>query len=132
MTSARNLSERETQRIFNALSSDVRRQILTHLSGSSLTSGEIAARFDMAKPSVSQHLAILEEARLVSRVKRGQFVHYALDGDTLSQALTTFVQDLVPASPPPAPAKKEGRSRAKPAEPKIENAGQMSLLDIDG
>lgn len=132
MTSAKSLSERATQRIFNALSSDVRRQILAHLSGSGLTSGEIAARFDMAKPSVSQHLAILEEARLVSRTKRGQFVHYALAADTLSQALTTFVQDLVPAPPAPAPAKKEGRGKAKPAEPKVENVGQMSLLDMDG
>ena len=53
-----------SSRVFHALASDPRRMMLVHLSQSTLTAGEIAARFDMAKPSISQHLSILENAEL--------------------------------------------------------------------
>ena len=50
-----------TGKIFDALASPVRRKILAYLSATSLTAGEIAARFDISKPSLSKHLAILEK-----------------------------------------------------------------------
>ena len=54
------LETQRMQRVFEALSSSPRRKILAYLSASSLTAGEIAARFNMSKPSVSQHLGILD------------------------------------------------------------------------
>ena len=63
------------QRVFEALSSTVRRKILAYLAHAELTAGEIAARFSISKPAVSQHLAILENAGLVTSEKRGQYVH---------------------------------------------------------
>ncbi|MEZ0260411.1 MAG: helix-turn-helix domain-containing protein, partial [Alphaproteobacteria bacterium] len=45
-----------TEKIFEALSSPVRRKILAYLSATSLTAGEIAKRFDITKPSLSKHL----------------------------------------------------------------------------
>ncbi len=98
------------QRVFNALSSQPRRKILAYLSASSLTAGEIAERFDMAKPSISQHLAVLETAGLITKEKRGQFVHYALVGNNLVNTLNGFVQEVCPVS---RPLKKESQARAK-------------------
>ena len=62
-------------RVFEALSSTVRRKILAYLSATDLTAGEIAERFDISKPSVSKHLSILEAAGLIRSERRGQFIN---------------------------------------------------------
>lgn len=92
------------EKIFEALASTPRRKILAYLSEADLTSGEIAARFEMSKPAISKHLQILENAGLVSSVKRGQFVHYALVRENLVNTLNGFVQNVCPVS---GPLKKE-------------------------
>ena len=88
------------QRIFEALSSTVRRKILAYLAHADLTAGEIAARFDISKPAVSQHLSILEAAGLVKGDKRGQFVHYSLVRESLVNTLNDYVQEVCPVSNP--------------------------------
>ena len=60
------------QRVFEALSSPVRRKILAYLAHADLTAGEIAAKFEISKPAVSQHLSVLEVAGLVTSEKKGQ------------------------------------------------------------
>ena len=50
-------------RTFDALSSPVRRRILAYLSKTSLTSSEIADRFEMTKPAISKHLGDPGERR---------------------------------------------------------------------
>lgn len=97
------------QRIFQALSSQVRRKILAYLSHSSLTAGEIASRFEMSKPSVSQHLSVLETAGLIAGEKRGQYIHYSLVEDSLVNTLNGFVQDVCPVS---RPLKRESKARS--------------------
>ena len=91
---------RAMQRVFEALSSTVRRKILAYLAHAELTAGEISARFDISKPAVSQHLTILEAAGLVQSEKRGQFVHYRLAPDNLVNTLNDFVQEVCPVSKP--------------------------------
>lgn len=98
------------EKIFDALSSSVRRKILAYLSATSLTAGEIAARFDITKPSMSKHLGILENAGLVRREKKGQFVHYSLVSDHLVNTLNGFVQEVCPVA---RPLKNESRKLAK-------------------
>jgi ArsR family transcriptional regulator, arsenate/arsenite/antimonite-responsive transcriptional repressor len=88
------------QRVFEALSSTVRRKILAYLAHAELSAGEIASRFDMSKPSVSQHLSVLEAAGLVVSEKRGQFVYYRLVSDNLVNTLTEFLQEVCPVSRP--------------------------------
>lgn len=88
------------QRVFEALSSTVRRKILAYLANTELTAGEIASRFEMSKPAVSQHLSILEAAGLVESEKRGQFVHYRLTPDNMVNTLNDFVQEVCPVSKP--------------------------------
>lgn len=88
------------QRVFEALSSPVRRKILAYLSHTGLTAGEIAARFEISKPAVSQHLTVLENAGLVTSEKKGQFVHYSLAPENLTNTLNGFVQEVCPVSKP--------------------------------
>lgn len=101
------------QRVFHALSSAPRRRILAYLSASSLTAGEIADRFSMSKPAVSQHLSILEAAGLVMREKQGQFVHYSMVENNLVNTLNGFVQEVCPIG---RPIRKESQALAKAKE----------------
>ncbi len=97
------------QRVFEALASAPRRRILAYLAHASLTAGEIAARFDMSKPSISQHLGILENAGLIAKERRGQFIHYSIVPNNLANTLNGFVQDVCPVA---RPIKKESRQIA--------------------
>jgi len=88
------------QRVFEALASAPRRKILAYLSHAELSAGEIAARFDMSKPAVSQHLSVLENAGLIASEKRGQYVYYRLVPDNLTNTLNSYVQEVCPVSRP--------------------------------
>ena len=88
------------QKVFEALASTVRRKILAYLSESELTAGQIAERFDISKPAVSQHLNVLQNAGLVESEKRGQFVHYRLVRENLTNTLNSYVQEVCPVSRP--------------------------------
>ncbi|MDP3378692.1 MAG: ArsR family transcriptional regulator [Brevundimonas sp.] len=68
-----------------------------------------------AKPAVSQHLSVLENAGLVTSEKKGQFVHYSLVADALANTLNGYVQEVCPVS---RPLKMESAAlAAKPARP---------------
>jgi ArsR family transcriptional regulator, arsenate/arsenite/antimonite-responsive transcriptional repressor len=86
----------DIENVFAALASTPRRRILAYLAETSLTASEIAARFDMTKPSLSKHLKILEHAGLVKSDKRGQFVHYSLAHDNLLGTLHNFLATFCP------------------------------------
>jgi DNA-binding transcriptional ArsR family regulator len=62
-----------------ALADPTRQQIVTMLSKGALSSGEIAKRFDMTAPAVSQHLRTLREAKLVRVRAEAQKRIYELD-----------------------------------------------------
>ncbi len=85
-------------KIFEALASTPRRKILAYLSETELSAGEIAARFEMTKPSLSKHLKILETAGLIIGEKRGQYVFYRLEGNKLANTLSSFMQAVCPVS----------------------------------
>jgi DNA-binding transcriptional ArsR family regulator len=51
-----------------ALSDPTRQRIVEMLAAGALSSGEIAGRFELSPPAISQHLKTLKQARLV-RVK---------------------------------------------------------------
>jgi ArsR family transcriptional regulator, arsenate/arsenite/antimonite-responsive transcriptional repressor len=101
------------QKVFEALASSVRRKILAYLSESELTAGQIAERFEISKPAVSQHLTILQNAGLVESEKRGQFVHYRLVRENLANTLNGYVQEVCPVS---RPLKKESKALSAAAK----------------
>ena len=62
-----------------ALSDPTRQRIVEMLAAGALSSGEIAGRFELSPPAISQHLKTLKQARLVSvRVDRQKRI-YSLD-----------------------------------------------------
>jgi ArsR family transcriptional regulator len=88
------------QKVFEALASTPRRKILAYLAHAELSAGEIASRFEMSKPAMSQRLSVLENAGLVASEKRGQFVFYRLVAANLANTLNTYVQEVCPVSRP--------------------------------
>lgn len=102
------------QSVFQALASAPRRKILAYLAHAELSAGDIASRFSMSKPAVSQHLSVLENAGLVSSEKRGQFVYYRLLPDAVANVLNGYVQQVCPIS---RPLKSESRALADQGRP---------------
>jgi DNA-binding transcriptional ArsR family regulator len=101
-------------KIFEALASAPRRQILAYLSEAELTTTQLAERFAMSTPAISRHLSILENADLVSGERRGQFVMYRLNRDKLVNHLTGYAFELCPVG---RPLKRESRQIAKKKKP---------------
>ena len=56
--------------VLKAIAEPRRREILRLVSGGELTAGEIAARFDVTRPAISQHLTILRNAGLLDGAPR--------------------------------------------------------------
>jgi DNA-binding transcriptional ArsR family regulator len=74
-----------TDRVFAALANPTRRDILDLLLGGELTVLALAERFDMARPSVSEHLKVLRDCGLVAEDKHGRFRHYRVDPEPLQE-----------------------------------------------
>ena len=97
-------------KIFEALASAPRRQILAYLTEAELSTSELAERFSMTAPAISRHLSVLEQADLVTSERKGQFVLYKLNTDNLVNSLTGYAFELCPVG---RPLKKESRAMAK-------------------
>jgi DNA-binding transcriptional ArsR family regulator len=57
--------------MLRALADGTRRQILTLVLHEERTAGDIAARFAMSRPGVSQHLGVLLDSKLISVRREG-------------------------------------------------------------
>jgi DNA-binding transcriptional ArsR family regulator len=79
--------------VFKALASPVRREILSRLSHGDLNAGQIADGFDISKPSISNHLAILKRAGLISDERDGRTIIYRLN-ETIFQELMKWLIDF--------------------------------------
>ncbi len=66
----------EPQRVLDALSSPIRREILWLVWDQELPAGDVAAAFEVTAPTISQHLAVLRDAGLVEMRVDGNFRRY--------------------------------------------------------
>jgi DNA-binding transcriptional ArsR family regulator len=57
-----------------------------------MTAGELADRFDVSKPTMSAHFAVLREADLVDATKKGTTITYRLKLSVLEDALLGFAE----------------------------------------
>jgi len=80
--------------VFKALSDPTRREILRILSHGEKTAGELAEGFDMTKPSMSHHFAVLKEAGLIISRREGQQIWYRINS-TVAQDVIAWVMELV-------------------------------------
>lgn len=90
----------QVDKIFEALASATRRQILAYLSDAELSTSDLAGRFAMSAPAVSRHLSVLENAGLVTSSRQGQFVYYKLNPESLVNTLTGYAFEVCPVGRP--------------------------------
>lgn len=93
--------------VFKALSDPTRRRVLHLLRQGPMSAGDLADQFDVSKPTMSAHFAVLKEADLVHAEKVGKSVIYHLKLSVLEDALLGFVQsfDMGASSPEPSKGK---------------------------
>jgi DNA-binding transcriptional ArsR family regulator len=82
---------------FAAFAEPRRREILRLLSGGELSVGEIARRFEVTRPAISQHLRVLKEADLVSERRDGTKRLYRAKPETIAQ-LRAYLEEFWDAS----------------------------------
>jgi len=58
------------------------------------TVGEIAKKVRLPQPSVSQHLKVLKEARLVGNTRRGQEILYTVNASFMASLLKKLTTNL--------------------------------------
>jgi DNA-binding transcriptional ArsR family regulator len=80
--------------VFKALGDPTRRRILQLLKAQPLTAGEIADHFEVSKPTLSAHFAVLREAGLIGSEKSGKNVTYWLNASVLEETLLAFADAL--------------------------------------
>jgi DNA-binding transcriptional ArsR family regulator len=73
-------------RVFKALADPTRRAVLERLARAPASMTELARPFDMALPSFSQHLDVLEDCGIVVSSKEGRVRTYRLVPASLSKA----------------------------------------------
>jgi ArsR family transcriptional regulator len=78
--------------VFKALNDPTRREILQLLRDKEMTAGEIAEKFNMSWPSISHHLDLLKQAKLVMSEKEGQYIYYSLNTTVVDEILKWFIQ----------------------------------------
>ena len=71
--------------VFSALANPVRRKILMRLRSTPLGVSELASRFEIGRPAVSEHLQVLRRAGLIREEPRGRERYYHLDPRPLSE-----------------------------------------------
>ena len=70
---------------FEALADSTRRQIVEMLSQRELSAGEIAGKFEMSGPAISQHLKVLRESHVVNVRVAAQRRIYSIDPAGLAE-----------------------------------------------
>ena len=80
--------------VYRALSDPTRRRILAILRDGDLAAGDLAARFELAWPTVSGHLKVLRDADLVQADRHGTSISYHLNVSVLEEALASLMDAL--------------------------------------
>ncbi len=93
--------------VFKALSDPTRRRVLQLLRERPLSAGDLSDQFDVSKPTMSAHFAVLKEAGLVHGEKAGKSVIYHLQLSVLEDALLGFMQSFGTGADAPASINKE-------------------------
>lgn len=108
------LDDREVDRLFRALADATRRDVVRRTLVGEASISELAADYDMSFAAVQKHVAVLEEAGLVSKRQRGRerIIRGNLEQIARARALLVRLEDVwrsrfsqlddVLAEPPPA------------------------------
>jgi DNA-binding transcriptional ArsR family regulator len=83
--------------VFEAIAQPTRREILRLLAAGELSAGEIASRFAVTQPAISQHLRVLKETGLISERREAQRRLFSVRPEGLSD-LHGFLEEVLPPS----------------------------------
>ena len=77
--------------IFQAIADPTRRAILLLVATQSMTAGAIASNFDTARPTVSKHLQILTECKLLQQEQNGREIYYHINAKQMKE-VAAFIE----------------------------------------
>ena len=78
--------------IFRALADPTRRKVLQLLQRGPMGAGDLADHFQVTKPTMSAHFAVLVHANLIEAEKQGRAITYRLKMSVLEEALLGFAE----------------------------------------
>ena len=70
--------------IFKALADPTRRALFEKLAAGRMNASALRQGMSISQPAVSQHLAVLRQARLVREERQGRLVNYEIDPEGLA------------------------------------------------
>ena len=79
--------------IFQAIADPTRRSILLLLASQTMTAGAVAKRFDVARPTISKHIQVLNECDLIEANQKGREIHYQIKIDKIKE-IDMWVEQL--------------------------------------
>jgi DNA-binding transcriptional ArsR family regulator len=82
--------------VFDAIAQPKRREILRLLSAGELSAGQIASRFAVTQPAISQHLKVLKDVGLLSERREGTKRMLSVRAEGLVE-LHDFLAEVLPA-----------------------------------
>jgi DNA-binding transcriptional ArsR family regulator len=84
---------------FKALADPTRRKILRLLRNGPRTSGEIAEHFSSSWPTISRHLGVLRDAKLILAERNGQQIVYELNTTVFDDVVHHLLEWVRPSTP---------------------------------
>lgn len=94
-------TKKDQTSLFAALGDPTRRAIVRLLRAGSMGAGELAAEFDLSKPTLSHHFQVLRAAGLIRAERHGTRIVYTLQSNAIED-LTAAVFELLGAPLPGA------------------------------
>ena len=70
---------------FQAIADPTRRAILVLLATQAMSAGAIAENFNVARPTISKHIAVLNECDLITSNQKGREIYYELKIDKMKE-----------------------------------------------
>jgi DNA-binding transcriptional ArsR family regulator len=77
---------------FQAIADPTRRAILMLLAAQAMTAGAIADKFDVARPTISKHMQILNECELITSNQKGREIYYEIKVEKMKEIDTWLTQ----------------------------------------
>jgi ArsR family transcriptional regulator, arsenate/arsenite/antimonite-responsive transcriptional repressor len=81
--------------LLNALSDVTRQEILKVISGQTeICVNDIAANFDLSRPTISHHLNLMRRVKLLNSRKEGKEIYYSFNKTYVINILESFLNEL--------------------------------------
>jgi DNA-binding transcriptional ArsR family regulator len=77
---------------FQAIADPTRRAILVLLSSETMSAGAIADNFNVARPTISKHIQILNECELITSAQKGREIFYELKVENMKEIDNWLIQ----------------------------------------